>query len=855
MTLAIGLLGVSSVSATHYKLFVLTGQSNSLGTTNGGEADPTSGSDPADANVLFYWDNVADASTSLGDSGGVWTTLQDQQGGHYGGSATHWGPEINLARTLYRAGVRDFGVIKASRGGGGNTNWSMSSGGHMYPHVTDTVDAAIAALDPGDTFEIVGFLYLQGESDSGAEANIADTRLSELITNLRGEWPEAASMHAVAGGITIAGANRDIVRAKQAALAAGDVTISYFENLDMQGQLPDGIHLSKAAKMTVGERYAQAFLDAGVCVPDFGKLTFVGDSITQGGLGFPSYRYQVFKHLVDRSATYTFTGSVTGAYAFQDVSGSTPPYGTPVQNFSNVHEGHFGWRAFWENARVALPSGRRSNNRGEGTVLNWTGQATQYDLDSLGNLVDYPDPGASGTGSTGVTYIPDTVVIMIGINDLAGGTAPTQMRDDIATMIDQYRAVNANVRIHINKLLHTNQGAALQTDVDTLNGLLQPLADTKNAAVPTSPVWVIDASTGFEPVTMTHDAVHPNTAGEVYVGDRIAAALGLIETPMPTPAGPKYEGNEIWDSGFLNGWGEVNGGQIAEQLVGDGTNLRYYRTSNASAAWLEGVGTGWGAGASGDWTFEVRIKFNANPEGFVFWSGIGGNRVIVEMMGDRTRDNGANSFDVLHNNLDGQFHVFRIVHDSAGSVYHVWRDEERLSPLAGTGYDLAGSDVRLIMGDYTGGAFGNDFDVEIDYVCADQSGGYLPPGADFDADGMPDIWELEHFGDVVAGVPGNDDDGDDRTNLEEYLADTDPQDASSHHEISSISGSGSVVDVKVENTSPDRFYQLEGSDDLGQVDPWAPIGTGEAGNTGDLILQDVAATVDERFYRVGVSIP
>ena len=102
--------------ADHIRLFVLTGQSNSLGTTAGGEADPSPGSDPADDAIKFFWHNVADASTSLGDSGGVFTTLQEQQGGYYADSATHWGPEIGFARTLYRAGVRNFGVIKAARG-------------------------------------------------------------------------------------------------------------------------------------------------------------------------------------------------------------------------------------------------------------------------------------------------------------------------------------------------------------------------------------------------------------------------------------------------------------------------------------------------------------------------------------------------------------------------------------------------------------------------------------------------------------------------------------------------------------------------------------------------------------------
>ena len=83
-------LGLSLVQAEHYKLFVLTGQSNSLGTTAGGEPDP------ADAGAKFFWHNVADASTSLGDSGAVFGTggelvLQDS------------GPLAD--RNFYRVGV------------------------------------------------------------------------------------------------------------------------------------------------------------------------------------------------------------------------------------------------------------------------------------------------------------------------------------------------------------------------------------------------------------------------------------------------------------------------------------------------------------------------------------------------------------------------------------------------------------------------------------------------------------------------------------------------------------------------------------------------------------------------------
>ena len=754
LILLVILMGLAE--AKHYMLFVLTGQSNSLGTTEGGEGDPTSGSDPADAHVKFFWHNVADASTSLGDSGGAWTSLQDQQGGFYPGSATHCGAEMNFARTLYRAGVRDFGVIKASRGGGGNTNWSESSGGHMYNHVKDTVIAATDALTTaGDTFEVVGLMYLQGESDSGAEAGIADTRLSELVANLRADLDNAASMYAVIGGIAAAGGNRDTVRAKQASLAASDARMSYFENLDLQGQLYDNLHFDKAAKLTIGKRYAQAFFEAGLVTSDYGKLVFMGDSITQGGLGFPSYRYELFKHLEDAGAQYTFTGSVTGAY--QSNPRSTPDYNGTA--FNNVHDGHFGWRAFWENARVPLPSSRRTGNRGEGTVLNWTGQANQYALDSVGNFVSYPDPGASGTGNVGTIYVLDTVIIMIGINDLADGGSSTQLRDDVATLIDQLRVANGNVRVFLNHLLHTDQAASLQTKVDVFNGLLQPLADLKNAAVTTSPVWVIDASTGFDPVTMTHDKVHPNSEGESFVAFGIAEGLGLSPVLPEAPVFPVLDrddlevcflGNEIYNgSNYLNGWSEVTGPATTDSLHGTILTRNHL---NGAGEWLEGIAsskdggtTTWSSGNDGDWTFEIEMKFLANPAGFAIWLGTDTNRIIVEVMGDETRDLDSNAFSVTHNNLDGEFHRWRIVHDSGASRYHVWRDEVRLTAVEGVNYDGSGADSRVVLGDRTGGGFGDLYQVEIASVCYDQSGGYLPGGADFDDDGMPDSFELAVF--------------------------------------------------------------------------------------------------------------
>jgi len=863
----------TAASADHFKLFILTGQSNSLGTTNGTESDLSPGSDPADARIKFWWHNVADATTSIGDSGGVFTILQQQQGGTYAGSATHWGPEMDFARTLVRAGVENIAIVKASRGGGGNTNWSKAAGGHMYQHVVNTVTAATTSLTAdGHTFEIAGLLYVQGESDTAAEADIAGTRFKELVDNLRADLPNAANLKAVIGGIAAAGAARDTVRARHAAIAAATAYIDYFSNLDLQATTTDGLHFDKAAKLRIGRRFAQAIFANDSVSRHYGKLVFIGDSITQGGNGdHPSYRYQVFKRLaennvpVNAAAGYKFTGSVTGPQ-------TTPVLTTPDVNgqvFENVHDGHYGWRASWINARVRLPANRRDANRGEGTVLNWTGQASpqQYDISGPNTTVPYPDSAASGTGNTGTTYVPDTVSIMIGINDLGdNNNSANQVVADIGTLIDQLRAANPDVRVFVNHLLYTNQTAAMRNAVDAVNSQLAALATAKNTASATSPMWVIDANTGFDPVTMTYDNVHPNAAGENHVGDRIAAALGLIEEPPP-PANPpppviekessafdtRYEGNEIWNgTAFANAWAQT--GTLTKTLPGP-TDLKIVNPS-AGGNWIEGTNSGWNTANNGNWTFETRLKFNANANGFVIWLGTDTQRILVEVYGDRTQDNGNNTFNVAHNNLDGQFHTFRVAHDAGRAKYHVWRDAVRLTPIAGVAYDAAAADSRLIMGDFTSGTFGNNFDVTIDYVRYDQTATYLPPGADADQDGLPDSWEYLHYGDVTSAVASDDDDGDGKTNLEEYTANTDPKNATSVLKVDSFTlPAAKVVHVRLDHTSPQRNYTLQKSADLGIIDPWAGIAGPTIGTGASLTFEDPDAGDARAFYRVLVSFP
>lgn len=325
--------------AEHVHLFILTGQSNSLGTTASDEDDLSPGTDPGDQHIRLFWHNVASAETTIGASGGSFLSLREQQGGHYPGSRSHWGPEFGFGRTAYRAGIRNLGIIKVARGGGGNTNWSKQDHGHMYQAVLTSVHQATEQLHAnGHTFEIAGLLYLQGESDSPAEAAQAGTRLQTLVANLRSDLPHANHLHAVIAGIAAPGTTRDIVRKHHQQLAATAPGIDFFSTSDLRDHLYDNLHFDRDAKLEIGRRFASAFFQAGVLTPSYGRLTCIGDSITQGGEGYPSYRYPLFLALLNNRAVWQFVGSQTGGYRHQ--SGTTPPRdGIP---FPNIHDGHWG---------------------------------------------------------------------------------------------------------------------------------------------------------------------------------------------------------------------------------------------------------------------------------------------------------------------------------------------------------------------------------------------------------------------------------------------------------------------------------------------------------------------------------
>lgn len=62
-------------------------------------------------------------------------------------------------------------------------------------------------------------------------------------------------------------------------------------------------------------------------------------------------------------------------------------------------------------------------------------------------------------------------------------------------------------------------------------------------------------------------------------------------------------------------------------------------------------------------------------------------------------------------------------------------------------------------------------------------GAYEYAGVDYDLDGIPNVWEKRYFAGITNCVPDAGNDSDPFSNLEEYIAGTDPTDTASYFHI------------------------------------------------------------------------
>ncbi|MCI0536185.1 MAG: hypothetical protein L0Z50_13245 [Verrucomicrobiales bacterium] len=131
---------------------------------------------------------------------------------------------------------------------------------------------------------------------------------------------------------------------------------------------------------------------------------------------------------------------------------------------------------------------------------------------------------------------------------------------------------------------------------------------------------------------------------------------------------------------------------------------------------------------------------------------------------------------------------------------------------------------------------------------------YFEPGL-YAGDHLPDLWQRRYFGDNNPdGLPAADPDQDGQDNLHEYLAGTEPTEASSRFSfrVEKIGTQPGSIKLSFSPRLEDRSYQIQVSTNL-VSDAFAPL-AGSSAQSDDAVLE-VNATDLARFYRVRISLP
>ncbi len=124
---------------------------------------------------------------------------------------------------------------------------------------------------------------------------------------------------------------------------------------------------------------------------------------------------------------------------------------------------------------------------------------------------------------------------------------------------------------------------------------------------------------------------------------------------------------------------------------------------------------------------------------------------------------------------------------------------------------------------------------------------------DTDGNGLPDWWEQFHFNQSTGVDPAVDADSDGLSNLQEFLADTDPVNAGSKLRLTSVARSGTNVSLAWVGGTESRQY-LQRKSSLNSTN-WITLGTNEPPLSATGSFLDTSATNSSAIYRLQAERP
>ncbi len=247
-----GAFSINSSTALHaqsstsgpIKVFLLGGQSNMQGNNAVADQLPPDLQPPQD-DVLLY---------SETNNAAFFGSLQV-------GAGNHFGPEISFGRAVADAFPNErFCLIKHAEGGTNlHSNWDPAKG-PVYSAFRTTVSYGLEALTrTGHSYQIVGMLWTQGESDVGRTTAEYQADLTEFIADVRARY--GANLPFFISRLSNNQTWKDIsqIRAAQENVAAVDAN-AHLIDTDGFEMRNDKVHFEETGYVALGRAFAASYL-------------------------------------------------------------------------------------------------------------------------------------------------------------------------------------------------------------------------------------------------------------------------------------------------------------------------------------------------------------------------------------------------------------------------------------------------------------------------------------------------------------------------------------------------------------------------------------------------------------------